>query len=305
MSKKIGIFLMIVLIIWSVLLLDATKNRGAVVPAESTAAATEPSVQEVILPEIITAPETTLPTAADTERSRVEAALEGHDMSRTAAMHLVRMDDAGDSQTADLAELAARREVNPIAAFWLLVSEGLYERSGEQPGLPGDVLSEIPAWTAKQYAYTDTGARALLTELLTLAGQMDDGLGQAILGPDGAIDPGQVFLSEQDGCHYAYFARIGDGSTQILCFYLRGDEWISDVEFQLLHMADRAEAEQADAQAAALAAAAELLLAGTCRAGTEEDTASYEVAGCAAEAERFFFSTEEERGSLTNYRLRK
>ena len=34
MSKKIGIFLMIVLVLWSLLLLDATKNRKAPLPAD-------------------------------------------------------------------------------------------------------------------------------------------------------------------------------------------------------------------------------------------------------------------------------
>lgn len=306
MSKKIGIFLMIVLVLWSVLLLDATKNRAplqpTVHPSESTGAPREPSGQEV------TQPQTTAPEAAATtppEPSRVEVVLDGHSMDRTAETYLAWVGTTWDSQTADLAEAASRREVNPIAAFWLLESEGLYERSGEKPGLPERSLKEIPAQSAKQYPYTDEGAQQLLTDLLTLSGSMADGLEQAILGSDGAVDPGQVFWSEPDGCRYAYFARIDDRSTQILCFYLRGEEWISDVEFQLLDMTDRTEPERFKGQAAALAAAAELLLTGTCRAGGEETGAAYEVAGFSAEAERFFFTAEAEQGSLTNYRLRK
>lgn len=311
MSKKIGIFLMIILVLWSVLLLDATKNRKPLQPTaqptESTGAPVEPDLPETVLPEI-TAPEAV--TTAPPEISQVEAVLDRHTMNRTAVTHLVRTGAAGGSQTADLAELASQREMNPIAAFWLLVSEGLYERGTDQPGLPPYALPEIPVQTAKQYPYTDAGAAQLLTDLLTLAGGMADGLEleQAILGTDGAVDPGQVSLSKQDGCRYAYFARTADRSTQILCFYLRGDaqgEWISDVEFQLLHMTSSAEAEQGDGQAAALAAAVELLMTGTSRAGTEETAESYEVGGCTAAAERFFFTTEAEQGSLTNYRLRK
>ena len=62
---------------------------------------------------------------------------------------------------------------------------------------------------------------------------------------------------------------------------------------------------QTDAQAVTLAAAAELLMTGTVRAGGEATAESYEVGGFNAEAERFFFTAETEEGSLTNYRLRK
>lgn len=308
MSKKIGIFLMVLLVIWSVLLLDATKNRQPIRTPESTGTSTEPSQSET-LPEITIPSDITIPGDAPTasaERARVEAVLEGQTMERTAATHLIWVGKSGDSRTGALAELASRRKVNPIAAFWVLVSEGLYERDGEKPGLPIFDLKELPSQEKMKYSYTDAGAEALLTDFLTLAGQMADGLEleQAILGPDGAVDPGQVLLSEQDGCRYAYFARIAEGSSQILCFYLRGDEWITDVEFQLLHMTGGTDPEQGNGQAAALAAAAELLMTGTARAGAE-DAAAYDVGGCKATAERFFFTSEEEEGSLTNYRLRK
>lgn len=309
MSKKIGMFLMIVLVLWSILLLDATKNRKpprpAVRPPVSTEATEAPSSLETVPPEI------TVPAAVPTDspdRSRVEAILALHTMNRTAVTYLVRTDAAGDSQTAALASLASQREMNPIAAFWHLESEGLYERGTDQSGLPPESLSEIPAQAAKQYAYTDAGAEQFLTDLLALAGGMENGIAQGILGEDGIVSSEQVFLSEQDDCRYAYFAYTTKRSTQILCFYLRGDakgEWISDVEFQLLHMTSSSDPEQGDGQTVALAAAAELLLTGTARAGEGESAATYEVGGCTVKAERFFFTAEEEEGSLTNYRLRK
>lgn len=309
MSKKIGIFLLMMLVLWSVLLLDATKNRRPTEPAvqsqETTEASTRPSDPAAV------PPETTVPAVVSTESPalfRVEEVLSRHTVNRTAVTHLVRAGTAGDSPTAALAELAAQREMNPIAAFWLLVSEGLYQRDGEEPGLPPVSLADMPVQTAKQYPYTDEGAAQLLTDLLTLAGGMDSGMAQGIMGKDGAVDPGQVSLSEPDGCRYAYFADSADGFIRILCFYIRGDargEWIADVEFQLLHMTRSTDTEQADAQTAALAAATELLMTGTARAGGGETPASYAVDGCEAAAERFFFTAGGEQGSLTNYRLRK
>lgn len=309
MHKKIGIFLMIMLVLWSVLLLDATKNRRpaqpAVLPTETAEVPTEPS-EPVTVP-----PETTVPESVPTEPealSRVEVVLGRHTVNRTAVTHPARTETAGDSLTGALAQLAARREMNPISVFWLLVSEGLYQRNGGEPGLPPVSVLELPEQTAKQYPYTEEGAAQLLTDLLALAGGMESGMAQAVLGEDGAVDPGQVSLSERDDCRYVYFADSAEGSTRILCFYLRGDApgaWICDVEFQLLQMTGSGDAERADAQAAALAAAAELLMTGTARAGRGETPDTYGVGGWEAAAERFFFAADAEQGSLTNYRLRK
>lgn len=307
MSKKIGMFLMIFLVIWSVLLLDATKNRKpprpAVRPQTSTQVRPEPSSPETV------PPETTLPAAVPTENpglTQVEESLNLHTMDQTAVTYLVRADGAGDSQSADLALLASQKQMNPIAAFWVLVSEGLYERVDDQPGLPSISLSEIPVQTVKQYDYTDAGAKQLLTDLLVLAGEMENGIAQAVMGENDTVS--QVFLSEQDDCRYAYFAYTTDRSTQILCFYLRSDtrgERICDVEFQFLHMTNSAAPEQGNRQAVALAAATELLMTGTARAGMGENAASYKAGGFTAEAERIFFTAEGEEGSLTNYRLRE
>lgn len=309
MNKKIGIFLMIMLVLWSVLLLDATKNRRPpqplAQPPVTTEMPTKPSDPATV------PPETTIPAAAPTKSpalSRVEEVLARHTVNRTAVTHLVRAETTGDSVTGALAGLAAQREMNPIAAFWLLVSEGLYQRDGAEPGLPPVSLADMPVQNAKQYSYTDEGAAQLLTDLLILAGGMESGMAQAVLGEDGAVDPGQVSWSEPDGCRYAYFADCADGSIRILCFYLREDaqgDWIGDVELQLLHMTGSGDADQADAQTAALAAAVELLMTGTARAGGGETPASYVVGGCEAAAERLFFTADGEQGSLTNYRLKK
>ena len=58
---------------------------------------------------------------------------------------------AADSWTNALAELAAEREMKPIAVFWLLVPGGLYERTGGWAGLPEVSLPEMPEQAAKRY----------------------------------------------------------------------------------------------------------------------------------------------------------
>ena len=101
MSKKIGIFLMILLVIWSLLLLDAAKNRSSARPVIRP---TEPTAS---IP-----PETTAPAAAPTEpadSSRVEAVLDRHTMNRTAVTYLVRAGAAGDSRTAESGRQDAER----------------------------------------------------------------------------------------------------------------------------------------------------------------------------------------------------
>lgn len=313
MSKKIGMFLMLILVIWSILLLNSTKNRkppkAAVRQPESTEAVTEPTFPESVPQETTVVPTTVSPEPP--ELSAVEVIMGQHTMNRTAVTHLFCEDACGGTITADLAELASRKEMNPIAAFWLLVSEGLYQRETDQPGLPRISLQDIPAQEKpRQYPYTAAGAAELLTDLLTLAGGMTDGLelGTAILGTEGALEPGQVLLSEEDDCRYVYFARSAEDSVQILCFYLRSDdrgEWIDDVEFQLLHMTAGSDSKTDKGQAAALAAAAELLMTGTHLAGSGEPAADYKVGSFKAEAERFFFTAEGEEGCLTNYRLKK
>ena len=303
MHKKVEIFLMVMVVIWFVLLVDATKNRGSSEPVVQPQASTTASA-EIDTP----ATELTETTAPEEEPapSLVEAALTRHTLTSTAVTHLVRAGDPGVALAADLAELASRKTMNPIAAFWVLVSEGLYERGDDRDGLPSCSLPEHPAHTVKPYPDHDGGAAELLTELLTLADEMGCETAKPLLGEDGVVEPGRVFWSEADDCRYAYFACSTDGAVRILCFYLRSDDagaQINDVEFQRLHMSRNAEAEPGDA--VALAAAAELLMTGTVRAGGEETPAAYTVGGFQATAERFFFTAEKEQGSLTNYRLQK
>ena len=58
-------------------------------------------------------------------------------------------------------------------------------------------------------------------------------------------------------------------------------------------------------QAAALMASAELLMTGKTRAAEGEVPFAYEVGGWSASVERFDFTGDPDRGSLTNYRLKK
>lgn len=308
MSKKIGIFLMVLLVLWSVLLLDATGNRKpSETEGQSVESASAPSVTESTAP-VASGDHIPEETGGDSSADlSVEAVLNLHEPDQTAKTHLVQT-AAGDTHTADLAELASRRAMNPIAAFWILESEGMYERGKDLAGLPSFSLPKFSVQTVKQYPYTDAGAAQLLTEWLALAGKMENETAKLILGKDGALESGQVHLSEEDGCRYAYFACSAERSTQILCIYLRSDdngEWIDDVEFQLLHMSCDPAPEQGTTQAVAFAAAAELLMSGNARAGEEETPAGYTVGGFSATAERFTFTAEGEQGSLTNYRLRK
>ena len=97
----------------------------------------------------------------------------------------------------------------------------------------GTVSFRHPDHSAKQYDYTAEGARALMTDLLALASQIDDGvaLEQAVMEK-----AGQVFHSQSEECYYGYFSGTSDRVSYILCIYLRGGAQIDDVEFQLLYL---------------------------------------------------------------------
>jgi hypothetical protein len=222
---------------------------------------------------------------------------------------------AASSHGRALAEELAQRSVNPIAAHWELVYEGLYVKHQDESGKLSVTALQAPAQTAASYAYTDAGARQLLTDILALAAQMDDGLEleTALLGANLNVEADQVFHSEEEQCRYAYFACNSDRATYILCFYLRGGAQIEDVEFQLLtlrHASGTVEAlakldDHAKRQAAALMAAAELVMTGKTRAGEGEVPFAYQVGGWSAELERFTFDGDPDWGSLINYRLKK
>ena len=330
MAQKIGIFLTAILVLWSLLLLSATELRGDAHRAQetsgspavqTTAPQTAPETTPQSPPE--TAPEAVPPqTAAPVSAGRVARALEGRELAATAVSHRVYVPElnageetqgtAADSCGAELAELAAERKMNPIAAFWALVSEGLYQKAEAGALTPGDI--QVPEQSAAVYPYTAEGARQLLTDLLNLASRMEDGLAlaAALLGTDMTVEAEQVFWSEADNCRYAYFIGGGERSTHILCFYLRGGETITDVELQILNLTSaqgNAQALEAldrrgDAQAAALMAAAELLLTGRSRAGEGQIPSAYEIGTYQAAVERFRFTGDKEWGTMPNYRIK-
>ena len=326
MLKKIGSFMMIMLAICAVLLLTATANRSPD-PTETTQPTLETTAPETA------PPETTLETGAvptetqpaDAVRGQVAQILDREKLVTTKTTRLVSSPGLGaDPETAGLAasshgralaEELAQRSVNPIAAHWELVYEGLYVKHQDESGKLSVTALQTTAQTAARYEYTDAGARQLLTDLLVLAAQMDDGLEleTALLGANLNVEADQVFHSEEEQCRYAYFACNSDRATYILCFYLRGGAQIEDVEFQLLtlrHATGTVEAlakldDHAKRQAAALMAAAELVMTGKTRAGEGEVPFAYEVGGWSAELERFTFDGDPDWGSLVNYRLQK
>lgn len=328
MLKKIETFLVIMLAICAVLLLLATGSRRSDPPAtengtpavQTTAPTTQPDTQPQT--EAQTEPTQTAPAAA--AREQVEQILDRAGLVQTAVTRRVRDNGlvvqpdteglAGESHGAALAELAEGLKMNPVAAFWELVSAGLYEKRTDETGSLAVSALKTPGDRAKTYPFTDEGARQLLTDLLALAARTDDGLmlELTLLGANMAVEGDQVHWSEADQCRYAYFSHTSDRETYILCFYLRGGEQIDDVELQLLrlrHASGGAEAlarmdDNAKKQAASLMAAAELLMTGKTRAGEGQIPFGYELEGWKASLERFEFTGDPDRGSLVNYRLR-
>lgn len=214
----------------------------------------------------------------------------------------------------ELAGLCDEQRMNPVAAFWLLVEEGLYEKTPDESGVLPTPAFQPPETEGKTYPNTAEGARELLTDLLQTAGTVSDGLDleKRVLGSDGEVNADQVFEVPGE-CRYAYFVYYGDRTAYFLCCYLRGGEQITDAEFQLLSLryADGPEEDlqeidaHADRQTAALMAAAEGLMTGTSRADQGHVPFDYTLEDCTAHLERFTFAGEGETGILANYRIRK
>ena len=214
----------------------------------------------------------------------------------------------------ELAGLCDEQRMNPVAAFWLLVEEGLYEKTPDESGVLPTPAFQPPETEGKTYPNTAEGAREFLTDLLRASGTVSDGLDleKRVLGIDGEVNPDQVFEVPGE-CRYAYFVCYGDRTAYFLCCYLRGQENITDAEFQLLSLryADGPEEElaeidaHADRQAAALMAAAERLMTGTSRADQGRIPFDYTLEDCTAHLERFTFAGDGETGILANYRIRK
>ena len=214
----------------------------------------------------------------------------------------------------ELAGLCDEQRMNPVAAFWLLVEEGLYEKTPDDSGVLPTPAFGAPETEGKTYPNTAEGARELLTDLLRSSGEVSDGLDleKRVLGSDGKVNPDQVFEVPGE-CRYAYFVCYGDRTAYFLCCYLRGQENITDAEFQLLSLRyadgsgeDLEEIDaHADRQAAALMAAAERLMTGSSRADQGRVPFDYTLKDCTAHIERFAFAGDGESGILANYRIRK
>lgn len=358
MIKKLGSFLLIMLMICAALLLMATESRGeqkeqlsgakpvklqSSDPQAPSAATDEDTTPGETEPQEPDATETTIPQDApqqpvgdgeplpelsEATLEQVRKILDGESLAKTARSHWIwkadlnfHEDTTGTALSSTgwaLSLLSAERKMNPIAAFWVLNRKGLYSKTEDDLGVLATTSFAVPVQTAKTYGYTDEGARQLLTDLLTLAGGLEDGLQleSGLLGANGAVDPGQVALDRKAGCYYGYFISGGERSTHILCFYLRSDREgknITDVEFQLLNLRSAQGSEEAlarldrrgDNQAAALMAAAELLLTGQTQAGQGMVPYTRQVTSYTATIERFHFTAQDETGTLTNYRLRK
>ena len=307
MKEKIAPLLIILVVAFAIGVLLSTPART---PSEITPPSTGDAVPE------------TAPT--EDAMSMVEDILERHTLDETAVAHCVYDDalhsaddltGAGKASPAHaLARLSDDREMNPIAAFWLLVEEGLYRKTPENEDKLAVPAVQPPKVHGKAYPYTAEGVREFLTELLTLSSQIEDGLPLDIraLGTDEAVEREQVFL-EEENCYYAYYVCYSPEAAHFLCFYLRGEETITDAEFQLLNLryAD-GEAESltridqlGDRQAAALMTAAELLLAGDSRAAEGRIPLSYALGSYSASIERFSIVGSGDMGTLTNYRIRK
>lgn len=345
MLKKIEIFFGVILALAAVLILMASAGRRDTVSAPETTVpttqATVPTTQATISeiqPETVpkAAPETqppqvenqstapSAPVPGSQIRSQVEKILNSAQLEKTAVTRRSvggglnasehTAGKAAESHSYALAHILEDRQVNPIAAFWKLVHGGLYEKQTDASGELSVAGFRTLEQGAKEYPYTDEGARQLLTDLLTLASQMEDSLAleRCLLGEDLSVGSDQVFYSDAEQCRYAYFTCTSDRATYILCFYLRGAERIHDVEFQLLYLRHvSGEAEDlamidynAKKQTAILMAASELLMTGKHRAGEGQIPFAYDIGGAHATLERIEFTGTPDRGSLTNYRLK-
>ena len=294
-------------------LASSFRSREAAEPTEATAGTTAATTA----PELTTAP-------ATIHSGIVEQILSANWLDETALSTCVydpelmeRKEVRGFGKHAkgfELAGLCDEQRMNPVAAFWLLVEEGLYEKTPDESGVLPTPAFQPPETEGKTYPNTAEGARELLTDLLQAAGTVSDGLDleKRVLGSDGKVNPDQMFEVPGE-CRYAYFVCYGDRTAYFLCCYLRGQENITDAEFQLLSLryADGPEEElaeidaHADRQAAALMAALEGLMTGTSRADQGHVPFDYTLGDHTAHLERFTFAGEGETGILANYRIKK
>lgn len=297
----------------AVVLASSLRSREGAEPTETTAGTTVGTTEPV---------QTTAP--ATVHSGIVEQILDANWLDETALSVCVydpelmeRKEVRGFGKHAkgfELAGLCDEQRMNPVAAFWLLVEEGLYEKTPDDSGVLPTPAFNAPETEGKTYPNTAEGARELLTDLLQTAGAVSDGLDleKRVLGSDGKVNPDQIFEVPGE-CRYAYFVYYGDRTAYFLCCYLRGGEQITDAEFQLLSLRyadgsgeDLEEIDaHADRQAAALMAALERLMTGSSRADQGHVPFDYTLGDHTAHLERFTFEGEGETGILANYRIRK
>ena len=317
MIKNIGKVFPVLVVLLAVALLarDARTSGGPAVTQPTTVPASTAGD---------TAEPTSVSTTAPVRSGTVEEILEENWLDET-ALSVCVFDSALLEQKAvrglgkhangfELANLCDEQRMNPVAAFWLLVEEGLYEKTPDDSGVLPTPAFNAPETEGKTYPNTAEGARELLTDLLQAAGTVSDGLDleKRVLGSDGKVNADQIFEVPGE-CRYAYFVYYGDRTAYILCCYLRGGEQITDAEFQLLSLRyadgsgeDLEEIDaHADRQAAALMAALEGLMTGTSRADQGYVPFDYTQGDYAAHLERFTFEGEGETGILANYRIQK
>lgn len=300
----------------------------------STAADSRPPAETVpTVPETVA--QTTAPASDRTTPDTVEAAprpdtadalprvaelLSGHRLDETATALCVYdeklyADDtpAGTGKAAvahALARLCGERRMNPISAFWALEAEGVYTYEQDTGGILNVGAFEVPDRKRKDYPCTAKGTRQLLTDILDLARDMDDGmeLEKALLGWNGKVEADRIFHAEGD-CYYSYFVYYGESAAHFLCFYVRGGEKIDHVEFQMLNLCykdgplgpnDR----KGETQAALLMAASELLLTGSCRVSEGSAPLGYTLEGGKVTIDRYEITGPGEIGTLINYGIK-
>ena len=303
MIEKITKALPLVLAAFAAVMLAFTPHRDAAKPPSPVSSPQETAAQEDVLP-------------------LVKEILDGHALSETALSHCVYDEElypgedltgAGTASPAHaLARLCGERKMNPIVAFWSLTKEGLYRKTPDTARKLAVPAVRAPEPPMQVFPYTDEGARKFLTELLTLSGELEDGLPLDVraLGEDKAVE--QVYL-EREECYYAYYVCYSPEAAHFLCFYLRGGETITDAEFQLLRLryadGDQESLERidqlGDRQIAALMTAAELLLTGESRAAEGRIPLGYTLGDYTVTIERFSIEGSGDTGTLTNYRIRK
>lgn len=317
--KKIGQYIPFGLALLAFVMLLLTAAGSDAPAGTEPSATTEPvsQVSETLEAETQPAQEETVPQDALT---RVEQALGKYPLDETAMASCIyddtlHADDdttgAGkDANAHALASLCDEQKMNPVAAFWLLADQSLYEYS-----LSGEETISVPAFTMpiqarKQYPFTAEGTCELLTDILTISSSIEDGLqmDSRFLGENGKVESYQIFHEKGD-CYYTYFVFYGERSAHFLCFYTRGGELIDDLEFQLLNLryaeGDAESLERidqyGDRQATALMAAAEQLLSGSSRADEGRVPLRYTCDAYKVIIERFHIEGSGEIGTLTNY----